>query len=105
MGFSLAILRVWGVDDFAAEDQVPGQTPGGPPRYEVGGPLAVHGEQRAHLQPAGDDGVQLVSAAAEFLTELLGQQCRTFLGLVADPPACRRVTPVVAAPHLVGVSR
>ena len=44
--------------------QVAGQAPGGASRDEVGGPLGVHSEQRAHLQPAGDDGVEFKSATA-----------------------------------------
>ena len=52
------------VEDLAAEYQVAGQAPGSASRDEVGGPLGVHGEQYAHLEPAGDDGVELISAAA-----------------------------------------
>ena len=62
---SLAVRRSGlRIEDLAAEHQVAGEASGGASRDEMGGPLGVHGEQCAHLEPARDDGVELVSAAA-----------------------------------------
>ena len=58
---SIAVLRISrDIEDLPAEDQMAGQAPGGVPGDAVDGPLARLGEQGTHLQPTGDDGIELI---------------------------------------------